>query len=91
MSGDENQPKGRLRRWLKRSVSAPEPTYPEQRRSPSLPSDASWSERYEGAVKAENRFLDEDPDRNWHMFRALFPLAVVGVVLAAWLISVLSG
>jgi hypothetical protein len=91
VSGGENQPKDRLRRRLKRLAFPPEPPYPEERRKPSSPPDASWTERYEAAVEAENRFLDEDPDGNWHMFRAIFPLAVVGVVLVAWLISVLSG
>jgi hypothetical protein len=91
MSGDENPPKDRLRRRLKRPAFPPEPPYPEPRRTPSSPPGANWTERYEAAVEAENRFLDKAPDGNWHMFRAILPLAIVGVVLVAWLISVLSG
>ena len=91
MSGDENQPKGRLRRRLKHLALPPEPTYPEERRKPSTAPDASWTDRYDEAVEAENRFLDENPDEHWHKLRVIFPLAVVAVVLIAWLISVLTG
>ncbi len=91
MNSDENQPKGRLRRRLKHLALPPEPTYPEGRRRPSTAPVASWTERYDEAVEAENRFLGEDPDGRWHKFRVVFPLAVVAVVLLAWLISVLTG
>jgi hypothetical protein len=85
---------GRLVRATTRRVRAalpPEPPYPDERRQPSLPPDASWQERYEAAVEAENRFLEQDPDRRWHLFRAWFPLAVVGVVLVGFLIDRLAG
>jgi hypothetical protein len=76
---------------LKRAALPPDPPYPDERHRPSLLPDASWKERYEAAVEAENRFLDQDPDRHWHRFRALFPLAVVGVVLVFFLIDRLVG
>jgi hypothetical protein len=74
-----------------RGTAVPCRRYPVERRQPSLPPDAGWKERYEAAVEAENRFLDQDPDRHWHRFRALFPLAVVGVVLVVFLIDRLVG
>jgi hypothetical protein len=76
---------------LVRTVLPPEPPYPDERRQPSPPPDASWQERYEAAVEAENRFLDQDPYRRSHMFRTWFPLAVVGIVLVGFLIDRLVG
>jgi hypothetical protein len=76
---------------LVRTVLPPEPPYPDERRQPSPPPDASWQERYEVAVEAENRFLDQVPYRRLHMFRAWFPLAVVAVVLVGFLIDRLVG
>jgi hypothetical protein len=76
---------------LVRTVLPPEPPYPDERRQPSPPPDTSWQERFEAAVEAENRFLDQDPYRRSHMFRAWFPLAVVGVVLVGFLIDRLVG